>query len=60
MSFIDDQMDDFMMQDALGLFDDDDTMPEYNDRGIMARKQAPDYPGGVDWRYEKGGAYYSE
>lgn len=56
MSFIDDMFDDYMTQDALGLHDDE--KPEFDDSFIMERRQRPSYPGGVDWRYEKGGVFY--
>ena len=58
MSFIDDMFNDWMMQDALGFHDDEEY--EFDDTFIVAQRQKPLYPGGIDWRYEKGGAFYEE
>lgn len=54
MSFIDDQIDDYLMQDALELNEEDDF---YDFSGILSEKQRPSTLGGVDWRYEKGGIF---
>lgn len=58
MSFIDDMFDEWMMQDALGFHDDEER--EFDDTFIRAQRQEPLYPGGIDWRYERGGALYEE
>lgn len=57
MSIIDDLFDDWLTQNALGFHDEE---IEFDDSFIMAQKQKPSYPGGVDWRYEKGGVFYKE
>ncbi len=57
MSFIDDQFGDWLMQDSLGLNEDDDS---YDFSGILSERQQPSTPGGVDWRYEKGGIFYDD
>lgn len=58
MSFIDDQFNDWLMQDALGFHNDEGY--EFDDNFIIEQKQKPAYPGGVDWRYEKGGVFYDD
>lgn len=58
MSVIDDLFDNWLMQDALGFHDDEEI--EFDDAFIMAAKQKPSYPGGIDWRCEKGGVFYEE
>jgi hypothetical protein len=58
MSFIDDQFDNWLMQDALGFHDDEEC--EFDDTFIIAQRQKPSHLGGVDWRYEKGGVFYDE
>lgn len=50
MSFIDDQFDDYFMQDALGFYDNNEC--EYDDCFLLERQKASG-AGGVDWRYEK-------
>lgn len=61
MGFIDEQFDDYLMQDGLGLCDNNGSCgPEYDDSFLQARRQMPQTPGGVDWRYEKGGVYGDE
>lgn len=57
MSVIDDMFDDWLMQDVLGLHDGEEY--EYDDTFIKERRQKPSHPGGVDWRYEKGGVFYN-
>lgn len=58
MSFIDYQFQDYF--DTQGMFDEDNSYPEYDDSFLTARRQKPSYSGGVDWRYEKGGAFYND
>ena len=58
MSFVDDILDDYL--DTMGMFDDDDPYPEYDDRFLLKKGQSPSTPGGVDWRYEKGGIFYHD
>lgn len=58
MSFINDQFNDWLMQDAFGFHDEDEQY--YDDSFLLAERQKPHTPGGVDWRYEKGGVYYND
>lgn len=58
MSYINDQFDDWLMQDALGFHNDEEY--EYDDNFILAERQKPSSLGGVDWRYEKSGVFYNE
>lgn len=55
MSFIDDMFQDYF--DTMGM-DNGDEYPEYNDNFLSERRQRPSTLSDVDWRYEKGGAFY--
>lgn len=57
MGFIDSQMSDYLMQDALG-YNDNDSYPEYDDSFLSEKRQRPQTLGGVDYRKEKGGVLY--